>query len=496
MNKIYHTKAYNSLSLQPRKWFVWLLALLALYCYVNTVHAKPLSKGITRILYINSYHRDYTWSDKIEQSLKKGLKDSKKKIELSVEYLDTLRFKDKSNLENIAATLRQKYADYPFDIIVTSDNAAFDFVIKNRERMFAGLPIVFCGYNNFRLDITEGMKNITGVNEEVDFSGTIELALSVHPTTSTIAFILSTMDITSQRDNKTIEETILPKYRDRFKLAIIRDASMKEISNRLSHLPKNTIVLIAGKTSDNFGGRNISPVENGKFISSASSFPTYSFWNFHIGIGVLGGRVITGTDQGRAAADMVLQIIDGKKTNNIPIILNSPASNIFDFEVMQRFNIKQSQLPTGSTIINRPFSVWDTYRWQILVALAILIIETILIFLLVIAMRKRKIAEKMLYSSNIKLEEKVEQRTASLQQSNDSLREALAEIKKLSGLLPICAQCKKIRDDKGYWNQIEGYIQTHSEAKFSHSMCPECSDELYSKEDWYIEMKKEKGDEE
>ena len=71
------------------------------------------------------------------------------------------------------------------------------------------------------------------------------------------------------------------------------------------------------------------------------------------------------------------------------------------------------------------------------------------------------------------------------------LETALAEVKKLSGLLPICAHCKKIRDDKGYWNQIEGYIQTHSEAKFSHSMCPECSDELYGKEDWYIEMKKE-----
>ena len=71
------------------------------------------------------------------------------------------------------------------------------------------------------------------------------------------------------------------------------------------------------------------------------------------------------------------------------------------------------------------------------------------------------------------------------------LQKALSEIKALSGLLPICASCKKIRDDKGYWNQIEGYIQKHSEAQFSHGMCPECSDELYGKEDWYIEMKNE-----
>ncbi|MBU1196562.1 MAG: PAS domain-containing protein [Proteobacteria bacterium] len=76
------------------------------------------------------------------------------------------------------------------------------------------------------------------------------------------------------------------------------------------------------------------------------------------------------------------------------------------------------------------------------------------------------------------------------------LQNSLAQIKTLSGLLPICASCKKIRDDKGYWNQIEGYIQTYSDAKFSHGMCPECSDKLYGKEDWYIEMKSEESQEE
>ncbi|MDJ0876752.1 MAG: response regulator, partial [Desulfobacterales bacterium] len=56
---------------------------------------------------------------------------------------------------------------------------------------------------------------------------------------------------------------------------------------------------------------------------------------------------------------------------------------------------------------------------------------------------------------------------------------ALKEIKILSGLLPICAACKKIRDDKGYWNQIESYINEHSEAEFSHSICPDCAQNLY-----------------
>ena len=56
------------------------------------------------------------------------------------------------------------------------------------------------------------------------------------------------------------------------------------------------------------------------------------------------------------------------------------------------------------------------------------------------------------------------------------LQDAVARVKKLSGMLPICASCKKIRDDKGYWQQIEAYIRDHSEAEFSHSICPECAE--------------------
>jgi hypothetical protein len=59
------------------------------------------------------------------------------------------------------------------------------------------------------------------------------------------------------------------------------------------------------------------------------------------------------------------------------------------------------------------------------------------------------------------------------------LQSALADVKMLSGLVPICANCKKIRDDKGYWTQLEGYIQERSEARFSHGICPDCMKKLY-----------------
>ena len=60
------------------------------------------------------------------------------------------------------------------------------------------------------------------------------------------------------------------------------------------------------------------------------------------------------------------------------------------------------------------------------------------------------------------------------------LKKTLKQVRSLSGLLPICCECKKIRDDKGYWNRIEEYIEEHSEVDFTHSICPECSKKLYN----------------
>ncbi|MFC1523313.1 response regulator [Thermodesulfobacteriota bacterium] len=85
------------------------------------------------------------------------------------------------------------------------------------------------------------------------------------------------------------------------------------------------------------------------------------------------------------------------------------------------------------------------------------------------------------------LEKAVRERTAALEEKNTELEEALSKVKLLSGFLPICASCKKIRDDKGYWNQIEVYIRKNSEARFSHGVCPACAKKLYSEYKLYDE---------
>lgn len=94
------------------------------------------------------------------------------------------------------------------------------------------------------------------------------------------------------------------------------------------------------------------------------------------------------------------------------------------------------------------------------------------------SIERRDVAEQRLQEAYDTLEQKVSERTRDLQA-------ALSEVRTLSGLLPICSHCKRIRDDKGYWNQIEAYIQKHSEAEFSHSICKECAKKLYPDLDFH-----------
>ncbi len=91
--------------------------------------------------------------------------------------------------------------------------------------------------------------------------------------------------------------------------------------------------------------------------------------------------------------------------------------------------------------------------------------------------------QKSLQEKNERLQQEINERKQAekaLQAKNEQLQQALDQVKQLSGLLPICSNCKKIRNDEGYWQDVSGYIGDHSEAEFTHGICPNCARELYS----------------
>jgi len=129
-------------------------------------------------------------------------------------------------------------------------------------------------------------------------------------------------------------------------------------------------------------------------------------------------------------------------------------------------------LPGGSWLMAAvPVNGWETNPPRItyyrVVAMAVGLVILSLLFIQQREMNSRKKAEE------------------GRKELIKELKGALSEVKQLSGLLPICSNCKKIRDDKGYWNQIESYIQERSDAEFSHSICKECAKKLYPDLDIY-----------
>ena len=342
------------------------------------------------ILFINSYHRGYSWSDGIEDGFRERLVASDRKIELSVEYLDSRRFSYGAQIEPLVQAMAVKYADYQPDVVVVADNAAFDFAIRYRDRLFPQRPIVFGGYNNFRPAVIEGIANITGVNEEVAIGDTVNMALRVHPRTRTLAFIVSTGDASSKRIGEVAEESVFPELRKRYDVVVLKDASIEEVHQRLAKLPADSLLFLSGQVSDKSGSRSLSPAENGRRITAGSPFPAYTFWDFHLGNGALGGHIIPPDEQGRTMAGMALRVLDGTPADSIPVVMTTPTRDVFDYPVMQRFGVSEADLPPGAVIIDRPVSLWESHRWQIVGVTGLLLVETLLVGLLLHIARGRR----------------------------------------------------------------------------------------------------------
>ncbi|NML26336.1 sensor histidine kinase [Zoogloea dura] len=380
-----------------------------------------------RILHIDSYDPGNAWGRETGQGIREVLGSRARPVELSVEYLDSRRFPDRKQEAIIADALGAKYRNFRHDLIIASDNAAFDFALRYRQKLFPGQPIVFCGYNNFMPEVIRNVPDITGVNEEIDIPATVALALKVHSGIRKLVFILSTGDTSSAMNTRDAESRVFPLLRQQHELIVLKDATMAEIRGRLAGLGKDSLVFLVGQTSDQGVGRALTPIENGRLVAAASPVPVYAFWDFHLGTGVIGGHVLNGRDQGREAAAIALRILDDEAPASIPVKMSSPTRDIFDHTVLQRFGIAPDSLPRGSTVINAPIGFWDRHRTEILATALVLALQTALILSLVRVARQRRQALTDLNRERDLLEQRVAERTAELADINTRLKAEVDE---------------------------------------------------------------------
>ena len=347
------------------------------------------------ILILNSYHRYLSWTDNICNTIVSKFP----KYTFFVEYMDTKRFKRDIMFKIFLYYLKNKYKSTKIDLIVVTDNNAFDFIIKYHKELFPKIPVVFCGVNNFRESMLKGDEYVTGVVENVYLKDTVDLILKLHPKIKNIYAIMGAT-FTSQIYYKNFL-SLKKQYEKRVNINIINGKfyTKKEFSEKLKSINNGVIFLT-----------NLFQLKDGTIFSIKSCFdfinkycnlPIYTCWNVMFNFkNVVGGKITSSYKQGEYASKFIYQILEiGVPVYVLPVLTKSPAEYMFNFKYLKKFNIPIENLPENSKIIGAPSKekIIISQQQQYIKALSIFSTLLIfLIFLLILAFIKNKKTENRL----------------------------------------------------------------------------------------------------
>jgi PAS domain S-box-containing protein len=371
------------------------------------------------VLILNSYHQGFKWTDDITRGALSGLSPISEETRTFIEYMNTKWVKDDLYFQELRQILKHKYARTRFDLIICSDNDAFDFLRHYRDEVFGITPVVFCGVNYFKKESLSGVTLFTGVSETADLRESLELALRLHPRVKRI-FVINDTGISGRIVRDEIEK-LAPVFQSRARIVYENHTDLEKIVKDVAALPLDTLIFYTFF----YGDPSNQTYENSDcitLISRHARVPVYGAWDFNLGYGMVGGRLTSGYDQGLAAGSMGLRILRGEKVEDIPPITRSRTRFMFDYRQMERFGISKSTLPPGSVVINGP----EPFRrvslaliWATIFGIACL--GGVILMLLQVN-RQRRRSEELLQSAHDQLEMTVAERTRDLSQLNEQLR--------------------------------------------------------------------------
>ena len=344
------------------------------------------------VLLIHSYHKGYIWTDDISQTIEKNFKPLKD-VELTTVYMDTKRIDTPEYLSSLAKLYKQQFEDRKFDLIIISDNNAFDFMIKYHDYLFKDVPVVFCGINNFdKVLLHENdMKNyMTGVAEEVDVQKNIELISKLHPNLKNL-LIINDKSATGNAVKRDLNP-IIEKYQKRFNIDYTDNLEINNLKEKVSNLdPNNSVILFVLLFKDTTG-KYFTYKQSFQEVKKVSQVPIYGLWDFYLNDGIVGGLLTSAVAQGEAVSKMALKILNGKKPTEIPILEKSPNVYMFDYNELKKFNINIFDFINDPIIINEPSSVYkEHYKFFIITMIIILTLSTIVIILRANIQRREKV---------------------------------------------------------------------------------------------------------
>jgi two-component system cell cycle sensor histidine kinase/response regulator CckA len=386
-------------SAPPARPLLALAAALFLGAPATPASAAPARvEDRQQVLVLHSYSPDFVWTRSQQEGIDAVFGPLAAEYDLSIEYLDAVHHPELLQGRLVLDLLRAKLARQRLRVVLTSDNAAFDFARAHRAELFPRVPIVFMGLNGYDDSILRGEQGITGVAEDSDLPGTLQALLRLLPETKRIVFPGMADDLTYRAIRSTIAKdlsalpahvaTAFPEYPD-------VDAALEEV-RKLA--PGSVIVIMANmRTAD---GEGITSQRVVELVSAAAPVPVFTEWDFVLGHGAVGGSVISGIEQGRLAAQIAVQILRGESPESIPVHRGAGRTFAFDHRQLERFGIPKSRLPRGSLLLfapERTLRVSREVAWVAGISFAVLLGVA---GTLVASVRRRRRAERNLRGAN------------------------------------------------------------------------------------------------
>ena len=364
---------------------IFLIVFINNFLLIQTTSVFALNNEEKKleILFISSFDPNFISIEDQLNGLKKELNNN---AHIMIEYMNSKTFDSTENEETFYNLLKYSLENYDkIDAVIAGDDDATEFCIKYRDDLFKDIPISFLGVQDFdRLNRALECELVSGVSEVESIRANIELIKTLHPNVDTITFI-DTYGILTY-------EEIVADYPDiNFQCILTEDKTLSEVQSILSNLSSNNAIIQLYinkfKDIDTFDRNTI----NKTIAESCVASPIYSILNYDVGQGSIGGKVINHFIQGQKAGSIALNLLNGYDTKELFIADDEANQYFFDYKALKKFNIKTSDLPEGSIIINHPMKFINEYKNILIASLLLLIglLSMILVLLWYIVYKKR-----------------------------------------------------------------------------------------------------------
>jgi len=392
-------QACPALPLLARAWPRTALAILSLLFLAPWAFGER-AETPWHVLMLFDENSDLRALEIIEQSFEETILESAtRRIEFYHEYLDASRFESSSHLKLFADYLKAKYGRVKLDVIVPIIGARVDWASIIPRELFPDVPIVLASCLTGDAKQMQPVSGMTGVMLQIDIAEALKVALAVRPRTRRVVVVSGPATIYPELLGQT--KAAARSYSGvTFEYWTERTAA--HILDSAAGLPDNSLVFYLELFRDSAGAA-FNPWQFGQSLAEAANTPVFGIYESYLDTGIVGGAVIDWGFLGHEAGKRTLRVLNGESASAIPIMETPSVVPMFDWRAMERWSIRDSDLPPGSIVRFRPPSVWEAYRGYLLTGAGVVILQTIMIAVLLMQRARRRRAEEALRQSEERL---------------------------------------------------------------------------------------------